>query len=164
MFPVHTSTSVVRFLQITCQKYYFWKNLHYLRFLTNNLVPSKSAKAKGSPEAFSCIYHKYPRNLYLVDLKMRFKTWKIKWKSRKFVSKLKYWKCSQFSLIATISFLCLSIGLKMKPLENVFSSVKTKTKPNFAVNLLKGAAIHFSCLFDESRFSNIRTDNGMYRA
>ena len=44
-----------------------------------------------------------------------------------------------------------------------FSSVKTKTNPNFAVNLLKGATIHFYCLFDESHFSSICTDNGMYR-
>ena len=29
--------------------------------------------------------------------------------------------------------------------EKAFSSVKTKTNPNFAVNLLKGATIHFYC-------------------
>ena len=37
----------------------------------------------------------------------------------------------------------------------MFSSAKTKTNPNFAVNLRKGATIHFYCLFDESHFSNI---------
>ena len=115
MFPVHTSTSVVRFLQITCQKYYFWKNLHYLRFLTNNLVPSKSAKAKSSPKAFSCIYHKYPRKLYLVDLKMRFKTWKIKWPKAKHATntlRLEDFSITSFTMFCVLMYIKLSLQFK----------------------------------------------------
>ena len=41
----------------------------------------------------------------------------------------------------------------MKP----FSSVKTKTNPNFAEKLAEGATIHCYCLFDESYFPSICT-------
>ena len=36
--------------------------------------------------------------------------------------------------------------------EKAFSSVKTKTNPNFAVNLLKWTTIHFYCLFENHIF------------
>ena len=49
------------------------------------------------------------------------------------------------------------LPLKWNLYEKAFSSVKTKTNPNFAVNLLKGATILFYCLFDESHFSYICT-------
>ena len=55
-------------------------------------------------------------------------------------------------------------------LENLFQSQSTENVQNCPVLrqkltqiLPKGATIHFYYLFDESHFSNIRTDNGMYR-
>ena len=39
----------------------------------------------------------------------------------------------------------------------MFSNVKTKTNSSFGVKVSKKASIHFYCLFDESRFSDICT-------
>ena len=37
----------------------------------------------------------------------------------------------------------------------MFSDFKTKTNSSFVVKVLKDVTIHFYCLFDESRFSDI---------
>ena len=84
--------------------------------------------------------------------------------SRKSNSKLKYWKCSTFLANKGLFWKSLvpffrTVDFKMKPPRKLFSSVKTKTKANFAVKLAERSNHSFYCLFDESRLSNIALFN-----
>ena len=54
------------------------------------------------------------------------------------------------------------LALKWNLYEKAFSSVKTKTNPNFVLKLAERSK-HPFLLFDESHFSNICTNNQVYR-
>ena len=49
----------------------------------------------------------------------------------------------------------LLAGFKMTPKKKRFRVLRQKQTQILPQNLLKGANIHFYCLFDESHFSNI---------